>query len=418
MPPGRRGKVRPVPSRRVVIATPHNDHSALPRTVIIVIVVCCVIAAGVIGAVAASSVGGSQGSGSPPTSDGSSGSSTTPTSVGSTSPPPPLRVARITIPGGPSEVNGSAAISVRFNHPLAKSSPSPRLSPQTAGTWVRSGDTFRFKAKLPYLPLTHVTLAVAAGRSGPLAADGGRVGSRVVRHFETANGSVLRIDQLMSLLQYSPLAWKSSGHSIKRSDLAAEREALYRPPAGHFTWRRGGWPSELRALWIPGADGVMTRGLIMSFDADHGLPPDGAIDRYLWRALLVAWQTHAINTGGYNYALCSKSAPESLTVWHDGAVAVHVPANTGIASSPTPDGNFPVYTRLRSQVMRGTNPSGTKYADPVQYVAYFYQSDAVHYLARADYGIPQSLGCIELSLSDAARVWPYLAYGTIVSVVS
>ena len=74
-------------------------------------------------------------------------------------------------------------------------------------------------------------------------------------------------------------------------------------------------------------------------------------------------------------------------------------ANIGIAGSPTPDGTFPVYTRLRRQVMRGTNPDGAHYADLVQYIAYFNGNDAVHYMDRADYGIPQSLGCIELPLA-------------------
>jgi len=28
--------------------------------------------------------------------------------------------------------------------------------------------------------------------------------------------------------------------------------------------------------------------------------------------------------------------------------------------------------------MHGTNPNGSKYADPVQYVAYFHDGDGVH----------------------------------------
>lgn len=124
------------------------------------------------------------------------------------------------------------------------------------------------------------------------------------------------------------------------------------------------------------------------------------------------------NTGGYNFALANKTQPESLTIWHNGAVVLHVPANTGIAASPPPDGVFPVFARYRNQVMRGTNPGGAQYADPVQYVAYFHDGDAVHYLGRANYGIPQSLGCVELSLLDAAKTWPWLAYSTLVTVVS
>ena len=69
-------------------------------------------------------------------------------------------------------------------------------------------------------------------------------------------------------------------------------------------------------------------------------------------------------------------------------------ANTGAPGAATVQGTFPVYERLRAQVMTGTDPDGAHYADPVQYVAYFNGSDAVHYIARATYGSPQSVGCV------------------------
>jgi peptidoglycan hydrolase-like protein with peptidoglycan-binding domain len=192
---------------------------------------------------------------------------------------------------------------------------------------------------------------------------------------------------------------------------------MYDPPAGTFSWAEQGWPAQLLSLWKPGVYNVFTRGLVMEFQADHGLSVDGEQTAGLWNDLLAAVASGDDNQGGYDYALGDQHQPESLTIWHDAKVVLHVPANTGIAASPTPDGNFNVYARYRSAIMRGTNPDGAKYADPVQYVAYFYDGDAVHYLARADYGIPQSLGCIELDLADAARAWPFLAYGTIVSVI-
>jgi hypothetical protein len=94
--------------------------------------------------------------------------------------------------------------------------------------------------------------------------------------------------------------------------------------------------------------------------------------------------------------VASESDPESLTVWHDGVVVETTPANTGGTGTPTAQGTFPVYLRLRNQVMRGTDPDGATYADPVQFVAYFNGGDALHYMPRASYGDPQSLGCVEL----------------------
>ena len=43
---------------------------------------------------------------------------------------------------------------------------------------------------------------------------------------------------------------------------------------------------------------------------------------------------------------------------------------------------FPVYLRYAFQIMKGTNPDGSKYADPVAWVAYFNGGDAVHYFPR------------------------------------
>ena len=50
------------------------------------------------------------------------------------------------------------------------------------------------------------------------------------------------------------------------------------------------------------------------------------------------------------------------------------------------------------------------------FVAYFNGGDAVHYFPRASYGSPRSLGCVELPRAAAQRAWPYLTYGSLVTV--
>ncbi len=122
------------------------------------------------------------------------------------------------------------------------------------------------------------------------------------------------------------------------------------------------------------------------------------------------------NPNGYTYAIASKALPERLTIWHDGHQVLSSAANTGIPIDPTADGTFPVYLRYRYQIMLGTNPDGSHYADPVQFVAYFSAGEAVHYFPRYSYGWPQSLGCVELPLAAAADAWPYLTYGSLVTV--
>ncbi len=142
----------------------------------------------------------------------------------------------------------------------------------------------------------------------------------------------------------------------------------------------------------------------------------GIISPEAWRAMLRAAATGQNNALGYTYALVSKATPETLTIWHDGRVVFKHVANTGIPAAPTVDRTYPVYLRYRFQVMQGTNPDGSHYADPVAFVAYVNGGDAVHYFPRASYRSPQSLGCVELPRAAAERAWRYLTYGSLVTV--
>ena len=73
---------------------------------------------------------------------------------------------------------------------------------------------------------------------------------------------------------------------------------------------------------------------------------------------------------------------------------------------------------VRSEQKFSFTTAGSHYADPVQWVSYFEGGSAVHYIARGPYGYPQSLGCVELPYSAAAAAYPYLPYGTLVTVTS
>jgi hypothetical protein len=155
----------------------------------------------------------------------------------------------------------------------------------------------------------------------------------------------------------------------------------------------------------------------MAFESQHGLTMDGVASAAVWRTLLSARYHRQFNTAGYNYATATESSPETFTLYHNGHVVVRSAANTGIDGRGTATGTFPVYERLRSQTMQGTNPDGAHYADFVQWVAYFNGGDAVHYIPRASYGSPQSLGCVELPYDAAEQAWGYLTYGTLVTVL-
>ena len=278
--------------------------------------------------------------------------------------------------------------------------------------------SFVFTPSVDFIPLSDVRLIIPGGRSGISSAAGGHLAKTLTDTIQIANGSIVRLQQLLSLTDYSPLRWRPERPRLSIKNAVGQRAALYGALNGKFLWRYSGWPANLQALWKSGVYNVFTEGMVMSFQADHGLTPNGTLSSTLWSMLLGAYQAQKENSGGYNYALANKASPQTLTIWHNGHVVLTSPSNTGISVSPTVDGNFAVYLRLRSQIMKGTNPNGSHYADPVQFVAYFNGNDAVHYMPRAQYGYPQSLGCIELPLQNAATAWPYLAYGTIVSVIN
>ncbi|MGH9081988.1 MAG: L,D-transpeptidase [Acidimicrobiales bacterium] len=235
-------------------------------------------------------------------------------------------------------------------------------------------------------------VGVAAGRSGYWIAYG-----------QTASaGTPLGQEQLLAILGYLPVSWNPLG----------------------FHWRWPGLPPQLTSLWSAGQYNQVLRGAIDAFEHKVGLDMDGQITQAETGALVaaVADPAGSANPDGYSYALAQEHAgttiPESLTVWHDGSVVASTPANTGIPASPTAIGTFPVYLRLRNQVMTGTAPDGSHYADPVQFVAYFVGSDAIHFMPRSTYGYPQSLGCVEIPYQPASVVWNYTTYGTLVTVTT
>jgi len=311
---------------------------------------------------------------------------------------------------GPQDVNGAGTIVVTYNQPIPATAPLPTLSPATTGTWQRSGDVAIFRPTKGYPPGTHVTVTVAGlGNSRDRSESSS---------FKTADYSTLRLQEILAQLGYLPLTWTpATGATVPGASAAAQLSAAYTPPAGTFQWKQG-YPAELRSFWSQGEANTVDQGAVIGFEADHGLPIDGAAGTTVWQALLTAAAKDQRNAHGYSYAIASKGSPETLTIWHDGRRVFSSLANTGIPVSPTVDGTFPVYEKLPFQIMSGTNPDGSHYADPVEWVSYFNGGDAVHYFDRGSYGYPQSLGCVELPYDAAKQAYPYLPYGTLVTVTS
>jgi peptidoglycan hydrolase-like protein with peptidoglycan-binding domain len=311
-------------------------------------------------------------------------------------------------------VNGADPIRVTFSEPLAADSPMPSLSPSIPGNWQRvNADTVQFVPATGFPQLTRVRVVVPAGSAGVRSTDGGLLATRTVDRFWTGGYSTMRAEQLLSQLGYLPLTW--SGASVPATDANAQLSAAYDPPAGSFSWQSG-YPSQLVGMWVPGQGNEVLTGAVMAFESDHGLAMDGVAGPEVWRDLLSAVAKGQDNSHGYTYALASQVQPETLTVWHNGKVILHTLANTGIPAAPTTVGTAAVYLKYSFQIMKGKNPDGTKYADPVSWVSYFRSGEAVHYFPRGSYGYQQSLGCVELPYAQAKFIWPYMTYGTLVTV--
>ena len=330
----------------------------------------------------------------------------------------PLRVVSVSPASHSGSVDGASPVRVVFSTALAADSPRPKLSPKIAGSWhqVRA-DALEFVPRQAFGQQTLVKLRVPAGTKGVRSAGGGLLAKQVTTWFRTGTFSATRLQQLLAELGYLPLNWAPATTDSAPTDANAQLSAAFSPPLGKFTWQSG-YPAGLRTFWRKGSSSLIMTGAVMAFESDHGMTMDGAAGPAVWTAVLKAAADGQDNPHGYTYALASQKTPETLTIWHNGRKVFHNLANTGIPVAPTTVGTDPVYLRYRFQIMKGLNPDGTKYADPVSWVAYFRAGEAVHYFPRYSYGFQQSLGCVELPYGPAERAWPYLTYGSLVTVTA
>ena len=333
-----------------------------------------------------------------------------------------LQLVSVTPAAGARGVNGGSPIRVQFSAPLAPSSPMPTLSPSIAGNWTIQGDDAVFTPTVGYFQNTRVTVKIPGGLAGVMsvaganAGNGGTLGSNLSQSFTTGSFSTMRLQQLLAQLGYLPLTWTSKSHTtISRTNAHAQLEAAYNAPAGTFKWQAG-YPWNLTSQWKAGSYNILDNGAVRAFESVTGLTMDGSAGHTVWTDLFKAVAKGKGNPNGYTYALASQYSPESLKIWHNGRIVLESPANTGIPAAPTADGTFPVYLKFYFTYMKGTNPDGTKYDDPVYYASYFNGGDAVHEFSRPGYGWYQSLGCVELPWDAAVKAYPYLTYGSLVTV--
>jgi L,D-transpeptidase catalytic domain len=333
---------------------------------------------------------------------------------------PPARLPVVVsdpLPGAP--LAPAAPIRLTFSRPLADvlGSARPKLSPRTRGRWHQADSHTLVFVPSGFGVGFATDLRVQLPRAVAVVGPAGR-GLRTTRRLEwtVPPGSLLRLEQLLAQAGYLPLDWQPSGPPVARTP-RAELQTAVEAPKGRFSWRYPNSPSALRALWRATRPNQITRGAVMMFEDSHGLAVDGFAGAAVWHALLADAIAGKRRASGYSYVYVRSSVPQSLTLWHNGHTVLSSPGNTGVPAAPTQLGTFPVFEHIAVGTMSGTNPDGSHYDDPgIRYISYFNGGDAIHAFNRASFGTPQSLGCVELPLASAAKVWPYTPIGTLVTI--
>ncbi len=320
-------------------------------------------------------------------------------------------------PAPGSQLKADTPITLTFSKPISQAvgRHMPPVSPITPGVWHRLNSHAMVFRPQGYGYGLGAKVAVALP-SGVRLVGGQRSGGSETGTWNVPPGSTMRVQQILALLNYLPLRFHYAGSGVGLTPQAQEAAAV-KAPAGRFTWRYATVPAALRGFWQPGTSGTMTRGALMAFENDHGLTPDGIAGAAVWKALIAAVLAGHRSSFGYTFVSVSV-ASQSLNLWHNGHTVIGgTPVNTGISSAPTATGTYPVYEHLPVTTMSGTNPDGSHYSDPgIPDVSYFNGGDALHGFTRAQYGSPQSLGCVEMPYSVAAQVYPYTPIGTLVHV--
>jgi peptidoglycan hydrolase-like protein with peptidoglycan-binding domain len=325
----------------------------------------------------------------------------------------PFDVVATTPSGGTQTVPSGTTITVTFSAPISSQSPMPTLSPGVPGRWsLVSAEELEFVPSAPLVPGATESVTIPGGSSGMVSQQGIRLAASHTVPFSVAPGSVLRLQQLLAELGYLPLNFTPTAPI---TSLTEETDVQQ----GTFGWRWIGQPGFLTSLWTPGQMNVITKGAIMDFEDQHGLATDGVAGPQVWSDLLSDAATGRADANPYRYVYVSEGSPESVTVYQDGVPVYHTLANTGVPGATTAQGTFTVFERFTSTTMTGTNPDGSHYSDPgVPWVSYFNGGDALHGFPRPGYGYPQSDGCVEMPISNAASVFPLTPIGTLVTVGS
>ena len=309
-------------------------------------------------------------------------------------------------------VNGTSPVTIALSGPPAPGSPTPTFSPKVAGTWTTSGDAESFTATSTLQPCSSYAMTVWADTT---ATGHSRLGHRRVLTLHVACPPLAGMQQALARLGYLGSVFRPTYRFHEPRGAESRREAAlnaYHPPRGTLA------PDPAAAPPVRmGTLDATTRGALEVYQADRNLTVTGEPNVSTWDSILYDETRYRRDPQPYTWVNVSESLPETLVLYRGHRAVLSTPVNTGVPGAETEQGIFPIYSRLVSTTMTGTDPDGVHYVAPdVPWVNYFNGGDAVHGYPRASYGFPQSNGCVELPLETARTVFGMLAIGDIVVV--
>lgn len=111
---------------------------------------------------------------------------------------------------------------------------------------------------------------------------------------------------------------------------------------------------------------------------------------------------------------------KQMYLWENGNLIDSYPISAGAPETPTPIGQYKIFSKYAVQDMRGNNPDGSKYFQPkVKWINYFLPGGyAVHgnyWRPTSWFGVRNSShGCVSLPDAQAKRVYDWAPIGTTV----
>ena len=171
---------------------------------------------------------------------------------------------------GQQNVPANTTISLTFSSPVSLHAAStPTLSPTIAGKWVQpTPTTLTYELDSPLIPASQEVVTVPGGTHGLRSANGAVLTASHSVTFDVAEGSTLRLQQLLAGLNYLPVAFSPTGPAPARADLAEDQ-------AGTFSWRWPGLPTELTSQWTQGTENMITKAAVEAFETQNNLGVDG-----------------------------------------------------------------------------------------------------------------------------------------------